>query len=451
MVNISKNQWILTVALVVLVIELVSSEHDRYYLNSHKDTKVKHELVDSTWRMHQIDLHPPSGADGVKLADVNQDGVLDLVSGFEEGGVSRIYIHPGFSNTKNYWPYVELPSPDVEDALLIDLDGDGQLDLVTASEGQSNQIIFHWAPTASDEYLNADTWTSQVVPQTDGWGAWMFVVPADMDHQHGIDLLIGSKRKAGEKEEDKAIVGWLRSPEDPRNIHEWSFHPLTAAGWIMSIEARDVNGDQLPDIIISDRKSSTRNGLRWLENPGRNHPEFFKCWNSYSFGGKFDESMFHISADLDGDGKEEIVVPDLYRGLVILKQENADPVKPWFEKVIPSPSWAGSRGKAVTIGDLNMDGMLDLVLSFEEEGNVADIPFEQYKEQGKHSVVWATFQNDPMNGKWEFHKISGLKGRKFDLVNLVDVDGDGDLDVVTTDENEEGNGLGVVWYENPLR
>src|SRR5690554_5198907 len=81
----------------------------------------------SPWPMHSIDLNPAAGSDGVKLADVNDDGFPDLVSGFEEGGVSRIYIHPGYEKLMNYWAYVELPSPDVEDALLIDLDNDGNL------------------------------------------------------------------------------------------------------------------------------------------------------------------------------------------------------------------------------------------------------------------------------------------------------------------------------------
>jgi len=29
------------------------------------------------------------------------------------------------------------------------------------------------------------------------------------------------------------------------------------------------------------------------------------------------------------------------------------------------------------------------------------------------------------------------------------LDGDGDLDVLTNEEQENRNGLGVVWYENP--
>lgn len=86
----------------------------------------------SPWPMHLINPDPASGSDGVKLADVNHDGLPDLLSGFEEGGVSRIYIHPGYEKSQKYWKYIEVPSPDVEDALLIDLDNDGSIDMVTA-------------------------------------------------------------------------------------------------------------------------------------------------------------------------------------------------------------------------------------------------------------------------------------------------------------------------------
>ena len=43
--------------------------------------------------------------------------------------------------------------------------------------------------------------------------------------------------------------------------------------------------------------------------------------------------------------------------------------------------------------------------------------------------------------------VSGRVGVKFDLVELVDLDGDGDLDAITC---EEVDNLGVFWFENPL-
>ena len=48
---------------------------------------------------------------------------------------------------------------------------------------------------------------------------------------------------------------------------------------------------------------------------------------------------------------------------------------------------------------------------------------------------------------WAARDISGPEeGIKFDLIQLIDLDGDGDLDVLTCEERDN---LGVIWYENP--
>ena len=63
-------------------------------------------------------------------------------------------------------------------------------------------------------------------------------------------------------------------------------------------------------------------------------------------------------------------------------------------------------------------------------------------------MAWMSYifsVNDPL---WNTQAISGVRGSKFDLVQLLDLDGDGDLDVITT---EEKSNLGVMWYENPSR
>jgi len=44
--------------------------------------------------------------------------------------------------------------------------------------------------------------------------------------------------------------------------------------------------------------------------------------------------------------------------------------------------------------------------------------------------------------------VSNVQGRKFDLLQLVDLDQDGDLDVITC---EEADNLGLIWFENPIR
>src|SRR5512140_1594282 len=57
------------------------------------------------WARHVID-NSSQGADGIRLADVNGDGLLDIATGWEEGGFGRAYINPGFAASRNHWPYV---------------------------------------------------------------------------------------------------------------------------------------------------------------------------------------------------------------------------------------------------------------------------------------------------------------------------------------------------------
>ncbi len=52
---------------------------------------------------------------------------------------------------------------------------------------------------------------------------------------------------------------------------------------------------------------------------------------------------------------------------------------------------------------------------------------------------------------WELRELGGPEGIKFDRIELLDLDRDGDLDLMTCEERHAGRGLGVVWYENPLR
>ena len=49
---------------------------------------------------------------------------------------------------------------------------------------------------------------------------------------------------------------------------------------------------------------------------------------------------------------------------------------------------------------------------------------------------------------WQDHEISGPEGVKFDRIELLDLDQDGDQDVITCEERDN---LGVIWYENPTR
>jgi antibiotic biosynthesis monooxygenase (ABM) superfamily enzyme len=77
---------------------------------------------------------------------------------------------------------------------------------------------------------------------------WMYVLPFDVDSKNGIDVIVGSKHHG--------TASWLESPENPRDLAAWKLHKIADAGWILSLQAVEVDGDRQDDIVVSDRSGS---------------------------------------------------------------------------------------------------------------------------------------------------------------------------------------------------
>ncbi|GAB2992234.1 hypothetical protein GCM10027284_06260 [Cyclobacterium sediminis] len=379
-------------------------------------------VFDAPWPRHTID-DSSLGSDGTKFSDVNNDGKFDLVTGWEEGGVSRIYLQP--ENPKKKWPFIELPSPDVEDAFVSDLNGDGYLDLITLSEGKHQRVTIHWAPADSEDYLDPQKWLTQDIPATIGKTKWMFGRPIDLDGKNGIDLVVGSKDPNG-------TLGWLEAPENPMIMEDWEYHEITQLGWVMSISLLDMNSDGEMDIVITDRKGDLR-GLRWMENPGKDALQ--GKWTHHLLGIRDGESMFMDYFD-NGTGNKELnfIVPVVQHGWEHFERKDGL----WSSQKIDFPNFVGDRAKSVKVGDINQDGLLDLTATFSQA-------------LGKSGVIaMMSFQSDNPY----FIDISGKEGVKYDFILLKDMDADGDLDLITSEETAaDGSkkGLGVIWYENPIK
>ena len=379
-------------------------------------------IAANPWVRHTIDDRF-SGADGVKLGDLNGDGRVDLVVPWEESGVVTVHVNPGSARVEQPWPTVQVGSVGaVEDAVFVDLDDDGNLDVVSCSQGSVKTMHVHWAPADPSAYMDADAWKTEPIPVTQGARKWMFCEPARIDGKHGVDLVAGAKG-------DDGRVGWLEAPANPRDLSAWRWHSLSAASWIMSIVPVDLNGDGLLDIVASDRKGATR-GCFWLLNRG---PGLLQTlpWPIQRISMVAEEAMFLDVSDLDNDGQLDVVVVTDDRELV------------WYRPTeLLGAGWIPSRinwserfgtGKGVRLADLDLDGQVDIVFTCENAG-------------GKYGVGWLSRQSLMVADSWLAQPISATAGAKFDLPQVHDLDSDGDLDVITC---EEATGLGVIWYENP--
>lgn len=379
---------------------------------------------DGPWIRRTID-DSGRGADGVRIADFNGDGLPDVAVGWEQEGVTRAYLHPGNDDVREeHWPSVTVArTPSVEDAVWADIDGDGRLDIVSSCEGSTQAVLVSFAPKRPSHFPQPERWESAAIPAAAG-RRWMFALPMDIDGKNGIDIVVGGKR-------DGAIIGWLQSPPDPRDLSAWTLHELSGAGWIMSLDAVDMNNDGLLDILVSDR-AGVLHGVRWLERPS--NPDLLsQPWTNHFIGAEHRSPTLISTVPAGNIAPTGIVVPSGSKRLTLYERED-ETAQHWSAHPIPYPERLGTP-KAVAVGDIDLDGVLDVVL--------AGTNLDGHEE----GIVWLSHGALASELNPEKFGLSGAQGEKFDRMELIDLDGDGDLDVLTT---EEVQNLGVIWYENPL-
>jgi hypothetical protein len=384
------------------------------------------------WPRHVIDA-ASRGADGVRWGDLDRDGLPDIMTGWEEGGVVRVCFNPGPESCRERWPSVTVgPAPSVEDAVFVDLDADGTLEVVTCLEGKARRVQVHWPPKPPAGVdpsvrrrllLDSDRWQTETIAATAGKAMWMFCVPLQVDGRHGVDLIVGSKGEGGS-------ISWLEAPEDPHDLAAWRLHPLREAGWIMTLATADLDRDGDEDLLASDRKGNRR-GVFWLENPGAKAAAAGEAWTEHTVLTARADVMF---VDLVPAGANWQLAAAVKPRRLVVCASGESIEAPWriaTETIMP-PEFGSA--KAVRFAALNSGSPAGLV--FTCEGADGD----------RSGVGW--FPADSKGRFGDACDIGGPAGVKYDLIELLDLDADGDLDVITCEERDN---LGVIWYENPGR
>ncbi|MDA7905622.1 VCBS repeat-containing protein [Mariniblastus sp.] len=366
------------------------------------------------WQRHVIDSSPV-GADGVRLADFNRDGRLDVVTGWEESGVIRLYLNPGPSKSKQRWPYCEIgkgQSP--EDAVPFDVDGDGILEVISCHEGNFKQVLIHKFNANSNfrlggkdgqAILDPNNWTTRSVSKLAGQ-KWMFATPIQLKNSRR-GIVIGSKGS-------QATLTLLIQPDETvTDLNLWLAIKIRDCGWIMSIQNIDMDQDGDIDIVFSDRKTDTR-VVGWLEQPNGNAAK--DIWKVHQIGATETEPMF-----IDATPNRILVATRKSNWIDFRRVADGAWTKTLFDNPPSVP-----LGKAIRqFGDDN------IVLT---ANTAAD------KAQTDQPGLWLKTPG----AQWK--PIGSKTECKFDRIELIDLDDDGDLDVLTCEERKQ---LGVVWYENP--
>ena len=186
--------------------------------------------------------------------------------------------------------------------------------------------------------------------------------------------------------------------------------------YAFGISVADISGNGYLDIIATD----TNVGLYWFENIGNGN---FLRHVIHRRRGEWLER--HAVADINGDGKPEIISVDNINGCLLYFEFNGDPrlEESWTYSYITEGGLPGAYDLA--IGDFCGNGNLDIVGSGWRIGN-----------------QFALFENS--SDEWNKH-ILDENASENRTVCTADVNGNGRPDVIGT----ISDGGQVVWYENP--
>jgi len=343
------------------------------------------------------------GAVSVDVGDINRDGALDVVSASENDDRILWFANNG---TGGFTPNVVRPgspAPDLDFAKnvhLVDVNGDGALDIVYVSEDQNQAGWYRSSGGATP------SWTQQVLDN--GRTHIKQITSGDVDNDGDIDLIAASA-------DDNSLTLYRN---DGALAPTFTTHNITAAAagarWA---HAADLNGDGLIDLAVAARGA---NLVAWFPNRTIHRNAVYSSPGHHALGVWWN-ARFVTAGDLDGDGDLDVISvaeDDL------IWHQNRGGSPPTFVSIPIQTTM--DRARWIDIADLDGDGDNDLLVASTET----------------HNLLWYENSGGPQPHFTERLLADGLEGPR--AAAAGDLDGDGDLDVYAVSDTDHK----VIWYEN---
>jgi hypothetical protein len=414
-----------------------------------------------SWREHIIDDESTAGpeltgGDGSLVADFDGDGYMDIVSVHESDteydgeGDGLIRIAFGTSDPDR-WSSVTLGSgAEVgapEDVAVGDLNGDGYVDIVAACE--LAHLIYFENPGA-----NAATaaWTRHIPEVASNRGSFIRVYLADLTGDGRLEVVAPNKGAQNPTlEMGPRAISWFSIEGSPLLSTSWVEHELTRVRWPINAQPVDLDGDGDLDVVggsVAERR------IMWFENVGTGEfsehridvsgtsvPPERRTRAERAVQGSVVTGFNMDYADLNGDGRLDIVLAEAFHTLVWLEQPTNREAA-WTLHTIGT-HWPDQL-VGLRVADINSDGRADVLTGGYSRGpRDEDADVEASTPMGR--LAWFEQPTDP-GEPWIRHDISRRQRGMFDQFVPRDMDGDGDVDFITTRGNSAPYD-GVLWLE----
>ena len=364
--------------------DIVAASEDR-------DSVLWIERVGDEWVEHPVvtDLNGASSAIG---ADVDGDGDVDIIGSAQEAGLIT------------WWTREQVSNVGFGDGINVHraFDSVAHVEVAPVDSGSRPDIIalgdrLSWWPVSELGVVGGETSIATGITEPRGLAA------ADLDGDGDRDVVIA---------DGDTVRLYIASD----NARKWDLLPVgTAAGAIASMAVHDVDNDGDNDVI-----TLAGTAVELFLNDGGDTPTFTEeTQPALTMAG----SKLAVG-DIDGDGIVEIAVTlsSVASGGVILYQRTDVSTAFTASEVTMIPATS-----AVTMADLNGDGLSDLVVGGAGFGTF----FGVYSFASGSAVRVAAVQNADAPG------VIGLRA--------VDVDSDGDLDLAYS---RLVSGQKARWLEN---